>query len=92
MWPPQRLVTDAESYAFLDLFCDVFVSGEHKLRKPDPECYLAALRRFGLTAEEAVFVDDRETNVAAAEALGLVGIHFRDAESLRCDLERVGVL
>ena len=92
-WPPQRLVpADAESYEFLDLFTDVFVSGEHNLRKPDPECYRAALRRFGLSPEEAVFVDDREANVTAAEALGLVGIHFRSAEALRRDLKRAGVL
>jgi 2-haloacid dehalogenase len=92
-WPPQRLLPeDAGSYAFLDLFKDVFVSGEHKLRKPDPECYRAALRRFDLSAEAAVFVDDHEANVSAAEALGLTGIHFRDAEGLRRDLKSAGVL
>jgi len=92
-WPPQSLMPDeVASYAFLDLFTELFVSGEHKLRKPDPECYRAALRRFGLVAEEAVFVDDLVANVAAAEAVGLVGIHFRDATALRRDLERVGLL
>ena len=93
VWPPQSLTPDkAESYAFLDLFSDIWVSGEHKLRKPDPESYRAALRRFGLVAEQAVFVDDTPANVAAAEALGLVGIQFHDAKALRRDLESVGVL
>lgn len=93
VWPPQSLMPDnPDSYAFLDLFSDVFVSGEHKLRKPDPECYRAALRRFGLLAEDAVFVDDLLANVTAAEAVGLVGIHFRDAKALRRDLESVGML
>ena len=65
---------------------------EHKLRKPDPESYRAALRRFGLVAEEAVFVDDSPANVAAADALGIASIQFRDAPTLRRDLKRVGVL
>ena len=92
-WPPQRLMPEkAESYAFLDLFSDVWVSGEHKVRKPDPESYRSALRRFGIAAEEAVFVDDIPANVAAAEALGIAGIQFVDAKALRRDLERVGVL
>ncbi len=93
VWPPQRLMPEqAEAYAFLDLFSDIWVSGQHKVRKPDPESYRAALRRFGLAAEEAVFVDDSAANVAAAEALGIAAIHFRDAQALRRDLESVGLL
>ena len=93
VWPPQSLMPDeAESYAFLDMFADIWVSGHHKLRKPDPESYQSALTRFGLVAEEAVFVDDVPANVAAAEALGLVAIQFQDAPTLRRDLERVGLL
>ena len=93
VWPPQQLMPEqADSYAFLDLFSDVWVSGKHKLRKPDPESYRSALQRFGLAAKEAVFVDDLAANVEAAEALGLVGIQFRDAQSLRTELTRVGLL
>ncbi len=93
VWPPQRLMPEqAEAYAFLDLFSDVWVSGQHKVRKPDPESYRAALRRFGLAAEEAVFVDDSAANVAAAEALGIAGIQFHDAPALRRDLESAGLL
>jgi 2-haloacid dehalogenase len=93
VWPPQSLMPEeAESYTFLDMFADIWVSGHHKLRKPDPESYQSALRRFGLVAEEVVFVDDVPANVAAAEALGLVGIQFQDAPTLRRDLEGVGLL
>ena len=93
VWPPQSLMPEqAESYAFLDLFSDVWVSGQHKVRKPDPESYRSALRRFGLAADEAVFVDDSPANVAAAEALGIESIQFRDAPTLRVDLEKVGLL
>ena len=93
VWPPQRLLPEqAEAYAFLDLFSDVWVSGEHKVRKPDPESYRSALRRFGLAAEEAVFIDDITVNVEAAEALGIASIQFRDAQTLRDDLRTIGML
>ena len=93
VWPPQRLMPEqAASYAFLDLFRDVWVSGEHKVRKPDPESYRSALRRFGLSAVEAVFVDDSAANVAAAEALGIESFRFRDAPTLRADLEKIDLL
>jgi 2-haloacid dehalogenase len=93
VWPPQQLMPEqAESYAFLDLFSDVWVSGEHKLRKPDPESYGSALRRFGIAAEEAVFIDDIAANVEAAEALGMMGIQFRNAKALRDDLKEAGLL
>ena len=92
VWPPQQLMPEqAESYAFLDMFSDVWVSGEHKLRKPVPEGYRSALRRFGIAAEEAVFVDDIAVNVDAAEALGMKGIQFRDAQALRVDLKEAGL-
>jgi 2-haloacid dehalogenase len=92
VWPPQSVMPEqAESFAFLDLFSDVWVSGEHKIRKPDPESYRAALKRFGLVANEAVFIDDVRANVAAAEALGIASIQFRDAALLRRDLTDLGV-
>ncbi len=50
VWPPQRLMPEqAESFAFLDLFSDIWVSGEHKVRKPDPgelPIGVAAVRRL----------------------------------------------
>jgi 2-haloacid dehalogenase len=75
-----------------DRFRDIVVSGDEQLVKPDPAIFVLALRRFGLGAGEGLFVDDREENVAAAEAAGFVGHHFRDAATLRTDLERRGLL
>ena len=39
--------------------------------KPDPGVYLAALRRLGVAAAEAVALEDSEPGVAAAKAAGL---------------------
>ncbi|MEM6705582.1 MAG: HAD-IA family hydrolase [Acidobacteriota bacterium] len=92
-WPPQKLRTDlATELDFLELFEDIWVSGEHKLRKPDPLAYKSALQRFDVAPGEAVFIDDLDENVAAANQLGLHGLLFTDAPTLRRDLEAIGLL
>jgi 2-haloacid dehalogenase len=87
-WPPFR---DREA-AIFDRFRDIVVSGDEKLTKPDAAIYHLALERFGLQAGEAVFVDDREDNIAGAEAVGITGLLFTDAPTLRRDFVRLGVL
>ncbi|MET1111438.1 MAG: HAD family phosphatase [Allosphingosinicella sp.] len=87
-WPPFRSREDS----FFRRFRDIVVSGEVKLLKPDPAIYFLALDRFGLKPEEALFVDDRRINVEGAEAVGLRGHLFTDAEDLRRRLEREGLL
>lgn len=87
-WKPFRA---REAWLF-DRFRDIVVSGDEKLMKPDPAIYALALERFGLRAEEAVFVDDNVANVAAAAAMGIAAHHFVGAESLRSDLATFGLL
>ena len=78
--------------AFFSLFRDIVVSGDVKLLKPDPAIFELSLRRFGLRAEDAFFVDDRSVNVAAAAALGMQAHLFVDAEGLRAELDSAGLL
>jgi 2-haloacid dehalogenase len=87
-WAPFRAREDP----FFRVFRDIVVSGEEKLLKPDPALYLRALDRFGLQPHEALFVDDRAINVEGAEAVGMHGHLFTDAEDLRARLEREGLL
>ena len=93
VWPPQELLPDQrEQFDFLELFEDIWVSGQHKLRKPDPASYHSALSRFDREAESCVFIDDLSVNVAAANQLGLEGILFESARSLRKRLLELGLL
>jgi 2-haloacid dehalogenase len=87
-WRPFR----AQEAALFDRFRDIVVSGDERLIKPDPAIFALAIDRFRLGPGEAVFIDDRADNVAAAERAGLIGHHFRDAATLRADLERLGLL
>ncbi|HEX8222362.1 MAG TPA: HAD family phosphatase [Allosphingosinicella sp.] len=87
-WAPFRAREDA----FFSRFRDIVVSGEEKLLKPDPAIYYRALHRFGLKPDEALFVDDRLINVEGAEAVGMRGHVFTDADGLRRRLVDEGLL
>ncbi len=57
-----------------ELFDLVVDSSEVGMRKPNPAIFLHALELAGVTAAEAVFLDDFAGNVEAAAALGLHSI------------------
>jgi 2-haloacid dehalogenase len=87
-WPPFR----AREAAIFDRFRDVVVSGDEKLVKPDAAIYELALKRFGLQAPEAVFIDDSPANVEGAAKLGIHAMLFTGANDFRAELERLGLL
>jgi len=74
----------------LDECCEgVWASHHLGVRKPDPEFYLRLLARIGHRAESCLFVDDRASNCAGAEAVGMRAHLFDGAEGLARRL-RVG--
>jgi len=64
----------------LDEICHQVVdSSEVGVRKPDARIFGIALERLGgIDPARAIFVDDFEANVAAAQALGMRGVLVRD--------------
>ena len=62
------------------------------LRKPEPAIYKRALDILGKPAERVLFIDDRAENVAGAVGVGMKGIRFVDADSLRGELAGLGIL
>jgi putative hydrolase of the HAD superfamily len=54
--------------------------------KPHPEVYQHVLDDLGISAAEALFIDNREPNVRGAEALGITGHLFTDVTALRAFL------
>jgi len=65
---------------FSDLFDLVIISSEVGMRKPEKRIFLHALAGLGLRPRQCVFLDDIEANVAAAQAVGMIGLHHRDPE------------
>lgn len=72
-----------------DAFDDLVISAEVGLAKPDPRIYELALERLHVPADRAVFVDDFEANAAAAAALGMHAIRFKDPVQARAELDRL---
>lgn len=68
-----------------------FVSCHTGVRKPDPEAYVGAARALSRPVSSCVFVDDRKDNVEAAWAVGMPGLWFHDADTLRADLASLGI-
>jgi len=59
--------------------------------KPSPIIYREALRACKVRAEEAVYVDDIEAYVTAAQQLGMAGIRFKSPEQLVASLRELGL-
>ena len=91
-WSAETFPPARERYEFLSWFDGIVVSGEEGVVKPDARIFRILLERFRIPAREAVFIDDNPANAAAAQALGIHGIHFRSAEHLRRELEALGIL
>lgn len=59
-----------------DCFRGMMYSAAEKLLKPDVAIYQRFCEKFGLPAQECLFIDDRADNVAGAEAAGMTGYRF----------------
>jgi putative hydrolase of the HAD superfamily len=69
---------DYPRYLFPELFDVVVISSEVGMRKPEERIFRHTAALLGLDPRECVFIDDIEANVAAAQAVGLVGLHHRE--------------
>ena len=91
-WSAELFPWARENFDFLRLFEQIMVSGEVRMKKPDPEIYAHLEATFQLDGfRNCVFIDDSKRNVEAAERAGLRAIRFRDPEQLRTDLRRLNV-
>ena len=76
----------------LDFLSEVdggILSYQVQLIKPSPEIYRLLCSRYGLKAEECVFIDDLPKNVEAARKEGMQGIVFENLEQAKKALESV---
>ena len=79
-----------ERFPFLAGFDGVIVSGDERLLKPDPAIYPLLLDRYGLKAEDCVFIDDSKPNVEAARDVGMHAIHCVEGIDLTAELRGHG--
>lgn len=81
----------ADALDFLEYMDGGILSYRDKLIKPDTAIYELLLGRYGLRAQESVFLDDTEKNLPPARALGIHTILFREREQAVRELEALGV-
>ena len=86
-WSMETFPEAREHFGILQMIDHYVVSGAEGLVKPDPRLFQVLLDRYGLKAEECLFVDDNPDNVAAAQKMGMQGIVFTSAADLRKKLD-----
>ena len=85
---PQDLVKYVRANCrWMDDFTFKTFSVEVGIIKPDSAIYEYTLRGLSVPAGEALFVDDRESNVEAARMLGIRSVHYQSVAQLRSELE-----
>jgi putative hydrolase of the HAD superfamily len=65
-------------------FDEIVISCEVRMIKPDPAIFHYTLNKLGILPHEAIFIDDRENNVASAQAYGLQAFQYTG----RADMNR----
>ena len=74
-----------------DMFDVLVFSCVEKVMKPERRIYEITLDRLGSKPEQAVFIDDRQDYIWAAEDVGLNAILFKSIEQVKDELAGLGV-
>ena len=77
--------------ALQKVFPVILYSHRERMVKPDKAFFELALKKLGVSAEEAIMVDDAQENINAAKAIGMHAVFFRNPEGLKKQLELYGV-
>lgn len=72
-------------------FQKIFLSYQLRCQKPDAKIYQLVLEDTGVRPEQVLFVDDRPENVEAANAVGMRGVQFHNAQLLRSHFQDLGL-
>ena len=73
----------------MHLFDEVIMSSEVGYQKPQPEIFELVLNRFGIQADELIFVDDTEKSLEGAEKIGYTPILYTDNDKLKTDISLI---
>jgi putative hydrolase of the HAD superfamily len=80
---PARPVMERNSYRIFD---PIVLSWEVGSSKPQGRIFEVLIETLSMDPSEILLIDDVAANITAARALGLQGLLFTDAETLKADL------
>ena len=87
-WSAETFPIVLNQYPFFKEFEGIVVSGTEKIVKPDAQIYHLLLTRYGLIANESLFIDDNLENINAADKLGFKTIHLEENVNLKSELQK----
>jgi len=91
-WSHETFPIALQRFDFLQWFRGTIVSGAEQLAKPDLTIFYLLLDRYGLQAEDCLFIDDSKANIEAAGRIGFETHHFTSANGLRQYLNQENLL
>lgn len=72
-----------------DLFDEMVFSYQVGMNKPDSKIFELTLKKLGVNADEAVMVDDQQGFCAAAQALGMHAVTYKDFLQFKVEIEQI---
>ncbi|MBI3619575.1 HAD family phosphatase [Candidatus Roizmanbacteria bacterium] len=72
-------------------FSHAVYSCEVGMMKPNRDIYDYTLSKLGVKPQEAVFIDDKQENIAGAKKAGIPTIIFTDIKTLKTELKKLNV-
>ncbi len=91
-WSAETIPLAMKRYDFFADLDGMVVSGEEEIVKPDPALYRILLERYGLKAEESLFIDDNAANIETARQLGFQVVHLTGDLNLEQWLKKASIL
>ncbi len=91
-WSAETFPRARGMFPFLEWFRGIVVSGDERVKKPDPEIWHRLIARYAIEPGHTVYIDDMPRNAEVAAALGFHAIRFEDPVQLRGRLVGLGVL
>ena len=91
-WSAETFPRARPLFPFLDWFEGIVVSGDERIKKPDPEIWRRLIERYAIDPTRSAYIDDMPHNTQVASELGFQAIRFEDPAQLRSRLVALGVL
>jgi epoxide hydrolase-like predicted phosphatase len=86
---PYDIRTQVTQRFHLDQEVDtILISAEEGMGKPQPEIFHLATDRLHVLPEEALFVDDSNRFIEGAQAIGMIGVQFRDNQQVIAEIQK----
>jgi 2-haloacid dehalogenase len=91
-WSAETFPRARPMFPFLEWFEGIVVSGDERIKKPDPQIWHRLIERYAIDPSRSVYIDDMPHNATVAAELGFHAIRFESPEQLRARLVGLGVL